>query len=274
LDRLADFRRVFAHVVVARADCRDPAIRKAFARVPRHEFLGPGPWYFSERGVPTASDDPALVYHDAGMGLAADRGIPTGLPSLHARCIAACELKPGERVAHVGAGSGYFTAILAELVGARGEVLAIEIDTELAERARHNLHDWPWARVESRSGVDVPQADVIYVSAGVERLPRGWLEALRPGGRLLFPLVPAKAEGSVVIVREVGSRFAFTAELICPARFVPCVGTEDEEARAALIVSFRTKTRDSVRSLRLHPDEPDESAWFAGSGWWLSTRPA
>jgi len=265
---------VFAAVVVARAECRDPAIRAAFAGVPRHEFVGPGPFYFSERGEPTDSEDPALVYQDAGLGLAPDRDIPTGLPSLHARCIAACEPKPGERVVHVGAGSGYFSAIWAELVGAGGEVTAVEIDAELAERARHNLRDWPRAHVESRSGVELPQADVIYVSAGVERLPRGWLEALRPGGRLLFPLVPAGEEGSVVIVREIGSRLVFSAELICPARFVPCIGTQDEEARETLVAALRTKTGDSVRSLRLHPEEPDGSAWFAGSGWWLSTQSA
>ena len=127
MDRIADFRRVFAHVVAARADRRDPAIREAFARVPRHELVGPGPWYFTERGGPAESDDPAILYPDVAMGLARDRGIPTGLPSLHARRIAACAVSAGERVSHIGSGSGYCTAVLAELVGEAGQVVACVI---------------------------------------------------------------------------------------------------------------------------------------------------
>src|SRR5262245_30598186 len=132
MDRIADFREVFAQVVVTRAGCRAPSIRAAFASVPRHEFLGAGPWHFTEYGDITPSDDAALVYQDIGIGLVPERGIPTGLPSLHARCIAASAPKKGDRVVHIGAGSGYYTAILAELVGDEGHVNAFEIDMELA----------------------------------------------------------------------------------------------------------------------------------------------
>jgi protein-L-isoaspartate(D-aspartate) O-methyltransferase len=78
MDRLADFRRVFAQVVVARAGCGDPAILAAFERIPRHEFIGPGPWYLSEDRIPTPSADPALLYQDIAMALAPERGITTG----------------------------------------------------------------------------------------------------------------------------------------------------------------------------------------------------
>ena len=276
MDRIADFRRVFAQVVMARADCRDPAIHEAFARVPRHEFVGPGPWYFTEQGGPAESDDPAILYQDVGMALARDRGIPTGLPSLHARCIAACAVRAGERVIHIGAGSGYYTAILAELVGEAGQVVAFEIDEDLAARARQNLRTWPWARVESMSAVAIegPEADVIYACAGVEELPQGWLKALRSGGRLLFPLVPNGEEGAMLLVRDIGSPALFSAEFICPARFVPCIGAQDEEARDRLARAFRLKNHESVRSLGVHPAEPGDSPWFSGSGFWLSTMPA
>ena len=272
VDRLADFRRVFADVVAARADCRNGAVRDAFARVPRHEFLGPGPWSFTERGEAASSDDPALAYQDVALGLA--RGIPTGLPSLHARCIDACAVRVGERVIHVGAGSGYYTAILAELVGERGPVMAFEVDADLGRRARMNLSAWPWVRVETSSGVtfENASADVVYVSAGVEELPLGWLHALEPRGRLLFPLVPAGEEGAMVLVRSIGSSTIFSAKFVCRARFLPCVGTQDDQVRSRLSDAFRRSDVDSIRSLRIEPEAPDETSWFAGRGWWLSTR--
>ena len=53
----------------------------------------------------------------------------------------------------VGAGTGYFTAVLAELVGPSGRVCAFEIDEDLAATARTLLAEWPWVSVEARSGV-------------------------------------------------------------------------------------------------------------------------
>ena len=217
-----------------------------------------------------------MVYQDVGIGLARDRGIPTGLPSLHARCMAACRVKTGERVTHVGAGTGYFTAILAELVGERGQVAAFEIDDELAKRARENLVQWPWARVEASSGIALAasSADVVYVSAGVEDLPLAWLGALAPRGRLLFPLVPRDEEGAIVLVRSIGSEAAFAAEVVCRARFVPCAGTENEEVRRRLSDALWRRDVAAIRSLRIATEQVDESVWVLGRGWWLSTRPA
>lgn len=274
MERITDFRRVFAQVVVARAGCRDPSIQEAFARVPRHEFVGPGPWYFNEHGDATPSDDPALAYQDVGMGLAPERGIPTGLPSLHARCLAACAPRAGNHVVHIGAGSGYYTAILAELVGETGRVKAFEIDANLAARVRENLRRWPWAHVELASGAHAAlgEADLIYVNAGVQQPPRAWLDALRPGGRLVFPLTPGEGEGGMLLVRDIGSARVFSAEFLCRARFIRCVGTEDEEMGRRLAEAFAPGNHGSVRSLRLLDAEtPDASAWVSGRGWWLST---
>jgi protein-L-isoaspartate(D-aspartate) O-methyltransferase len=271
MERIADFRSVFADVVVARAGCpQNLALRQAFATVPRHVFLGPGPWTVREEGTRTGSEDPALVYQDIGIGLAP--GIPTGLPSLHASLLDAVQVKPRDRVMHVGAGTGYFTAILAELVGPSGQVVAFEIDEELAERARQNLAPWPWASVEARSGVRTPEhpVNLVYVNAGVQQLPRPWIDALAPGGRAVFPLVSTGGHGAIFIVRrEDGPRFS--ARFVCRARFVPCIGAQDDHSSAHLEEALRTDACQGVRSLRLAPDAPDGTAWFAGDGWWLST---
>jgi protein-L-isoaspartate(D-aspartate) O-methyltransferase len=276
MERLADFRSVFARAVMARAGLTDPHLLRAFSEVPRHEFIGASPWYFSEHGPPTISDDPALLYQDVGMGLAPERGITTGLPSLHARCMAACELKPGENVIQVGAGSGYFSAILAELVGESGCVVAFEIDHSLAEAAERNLKRWKQVRVEATSGVSGirGRADVVYVSAGVQQVPLAWFEALALGGRLLVPITPGAEEGGIFLMRRLASKTVLQAEFVCRARFVPCLGAEDEAASALLKEAFAAGGHDAVRSLRLYPETPDETAWFRGRDWWLSTRPA
>jgi hypothetical protein len=174
LDRLANFRRVFAEVVTLRADCRDKALCDAFARVPRHEFMGQDPWFFTERGEGVQADDPAIAYQDVGMGLTKD--VPSGLPSLHARCIAACAVKPGERVIHAGAGTGFYTAILAELVGERGPF-----------RTHHGFRGW----TELRAMQGEPRP-ITFLPADPARLatdsPAGWkipfeLRAGRPEPR-------------------------------------------------------------------------------------------
>ncbi|HEY1543798.1 MAG TPA: rRNA adenine N-6-methyltransferase family protein, partial [Xanthobacteraceae bacterium] len=59
-----------------------------------------------------------------------------GMPSLWARIFDRLGLRPDARVLQVGAGTGYYTAVLAEIVGTRGRVTAVEADGELAERAR------------------------------------------------------------------------------------------------------------------------------------------
>ena len=271
MERLADFRNVFAQVVVARGGCaQNQALLRAFATVPRHLFLGPGPWVVSEHGARTLGDDPATVYQDIGIGLAP--GIPTGLPSLHASLLDAAAPEPGDRVMHVGAGTGYYTAILAELVGPTGRVHAFEIEEDLAARAREHLAAWPWADVEARSGVAQPErpVDLVYVNAGVQQLPRPWIDALSPGGRLVVPLVPGSGQGAVfAICREAQG---YSARLLGPARFVPCIGTQDAALGERLEATFRSAALTTVRSLQLGR-EPPASACIAGDGWWLSSDP-
>ena len=64
----------------------------------------------------------------------------------------ALELQPGEHVVHVGCGTGYYSAVMAEVVGPRGRVTAYEVDARLAELARANLRDWPHVEVVHGNG--------------------------------------------------------------------------------------------------------------------------
>jgi protein-L-isoaspartate(D-aspartate) O-methyltransferase len=94
-----------------------------------------------------------------------ESGINNGQPALHALCLAALSVKEGESVVHIGAGTGYYTAVLAELTGVTGKVFAYEIAQSLAQRATRNLADLPNVAVYQRSGTEglLPDCEAIYV---------------------------------------------------------------------------------------------------------------
>lgn len=285
-DRSAKLRAFFARFVAERGGAADPRVEAAFAAVPREPFAGPAPWFILAGGpwggrgqgagyIRTPDDDPAFLYQDVLVALDPARGVNIGEPSLHARCLDALALRDGEAVLHVGAGSGYYTAILARLVGPGGRVHAFEVDPELAARAGRNLAGTAWVEVRARSGIaaDLPKADAVYVNAGLTRPERAWLDALLPGGRLLFPLQPSTGGlGGMLLVgrpRE-GAAAAWPARFVSRAVFIGCQGRQDEDADHSLRAAFARGDWPEVRSLRLGGG-PDATCWHAGGDWWLST---
>ena len=274
-DRLAKRRAAYAHQVVARfgADCQGveaPAVEAAFSKVPREAFLGPPPWFLGAggNGLWSATSDPADLYRDELAALDRAKGINNGQPSLHARCIVA--LAPGrtEHVLHAGAGTGYYTAILAELAGS---VDAYEIEPALAARAVENLAPWQNVKLhaESAAGRKLPEADAIYVSAGASHPDPFWLGALRDGGRLLFPLTGDEGWGGMLRVQRMGGGFA--ARFMSGCGFIDCAGPRDLATAGRLTAAFRSGGEAKVRSLTRQPPPPG-TAWFAGDGWYLSTE--
>jgi protein-L-isoaspartate(D-aspartate) O-methyltransferase len=271
--------------VVVAGGARDVRVEQAFAAVPREPFAGPTPWFirsstwfggFDRPPYVEAPDaDPAFLYQDVLIALDRARGINIGQPSLHAHLLDAIALTEGETVLQVGAGSGYYTAILAHLVGSAGRVHAFEIDPGLAARAERNLADRPWVTVEARSGIaeNLPPADIIYVNAGITQPSWSWLDALRPGGRLLFPLTPEGGFGAMLLVhkpREGGT--AWPARFVTRAGFIACQARQDSETGRRLTAAFEQGNWREVRSLRLTA-KPDMTCWFRGDDWWLSTAP-
>jgi protein-L-isoaspartate(D-aspartate) O-methyltransferase len=277
VDRSEKYCLFFAKLICAAAKLDDPRIEEAFRSVKREPFAGPGPWWLNLNGqayVQTPDDDPAFLYQDLLLALDRERELNIGMPSAHAHWLGVCNIKEAETVVQVGAGSGYYTAILAHLVGPDGWVYGYEIDEVLAARARENLRGVNHAVVRTQSGVaaDLPQADLIYVCAGAARPSRMWLDALQPGGRLLFPLAPLGVLGGMLLVTRPDQGSTWPAKFVGRAGFIGCVGLQDEEAGRRLTEAF-SKNWDRVRSLRLD-GSPDDSCWFAGDGWWLSTAVA
>jgi protein-L-isoaspartate(D-aspartate) O-methyltransferase len=130
-------------------------------------------------------------------------------------------------------------------------------------------------QVEARSGIadDLPKVDAAYVSAGITQPSWTWLDALRGGGRLLFPLQPEGGLGAMLLVRkphEVGP--VWPARFVTRAAFIACQGgQQDAETGHGLATAFNGDDWKAVRSLRLG-GHPDATCWFRGRGWWLSTQ--
>ena len=203
-------REFYAKFVVRSAGSTDEQLIAAFAATDRAHYVGSGPWpiFVNPGYLSTPSDDPVFLYQDILVGLATERGINNGQPSLHARCLAACSVKLDEIVVQIGAGTGYYTAILAALVGGDGYVTAYEIEDDLARRARINLRHLPNVTVmgSSTSIEALPDADLIYVNAGATHPLPIWLDALNIGGRLIFPLTPNEGFGVMLLVTRARGR--------------------------------------------------------------------
>lgn len=280
--RLESHRAFYARLMAARAGvAEDSPLAKAFRTTPRERFVGGPPWRILTRHgfIEAPNDDPAFLYQDVVVSLGID-GLNNGEPSLHAMCIATLRPQPGDQVVHVGAGTGYYTTILAKLVDAgsgvgnvAGIVDAYEIEPALARRAAENLTNLPQIRLHECSGAEppLPECDILYVNAGATAPLAVWLDALKPGGRLLFPLTAQEGSGAMLLVIR-GEGTIWPARFLFPAQFVGCVGGRDRAESRSFDQAFRHRNWHTVKSLH-RDNQPGQGCWVAGHGWWLSTAP-
>ncbi|WP_027030515.1 protein-L-isoaspartate O-methyltransferase family protein [Mesorhizobium loti] len=272
MSNIEDIRKFYARLMAANAASSDPRLEEVFASVPRETFLGPGPWTIvaGNGKITTPSADPAHIYQNVLVALDADKGINNGEPFLHAMWIGKLAPRPGETVTHIGAGTGYYTALLARLVSPGGSVTAFELDDRLAELARNNLEAYPNATVVHGDAVTtpLPPSDIIYVNAGVVAPPATWLKALRPGGRMIFPWRPAERVPLAMLVTRTAKGFA--CDPFMRAWFIPCFGASLADL-AAKIPTREQATRS--RSIWLTSDKaPDRTATAIFGDVWFSSR--
>jgi protein-L-isoaspartate(D-aspartate) O-methyltransferase len=195
---------------VAARGVRDRRVLSAMTAVPRHIFVPP-----RER---------AAAYEDRPLGLS--RGQTISQPFMVATMTEALAVRPDERVLEIGTGSGYQTAVLAELAG---EVYTIERDAELALDARELLEELGYGNIRYLVGdgtlgwASQSPFDAILVTAGAPAVPRDLQAQLREGGRLVIP-IGGRTEQELYRVTRRGT--AYPMDWLTSCRFVPLVGEE------------------------------------------------
>lgn len=187
----------------------DLEVLQVFDRVPRHLFV-------PESVHNRAYDDTPLPI---GFGQTASQ------PSLQALYLQVLQLQPRDKVLEIGTGSGYQTALLANLAG---HVYSVERLRELSARARTVLDQLRYTNVALLVGdgsigwARYAPYDAILVGAAAPSIPPALIEQLAPGGRLLIP-VGDRMQQTLVLVRKLEDG-STEQDDITACTFVPLLG--------------------------------------------------
>lgn len=279
-------RSFYAQEVRFTANLRTPGLVQAFAKVPRERFLGPGPWQLGSaeaRAMSAAGplqlsyvsvEDPRDLYHNVVVSLDREKDINNGQPSALGRWIDSLALLPGERVYHLGCGVGYYTALIAEVVGPGGKVLGLELQSELAQRAQQNLAAYAQVKVEAGDGAlfDPGDCDAILINCGVTHPQAVWLDRLREGGRLVVPItVPMNATaGQGLMLKIVRSGGTYSTELVTTLAIFSGVRLRDPALEQQILNGLRSGGLLRLKSVRRDAHEPGETCVVHGQDVCLS----
>lgn len=206
-DRFAALRQEMVATQLRARGISDQRVLEAFLLVPRHEFI---PEHYRGR----AYEDHPLPIGD---------GQTISQPYIVALMLQALELKSTDKVLEVGTGSGYVTALLAELTA---RVYSIERHPALAAEALRVLTTLGYANVEIVVGdgtAGLPAHapyDAIIVSAAASELPPALISQLREGGRMIIPVGPAESQ-QLQLIRMQNGHPQISLREAC--RFVPLI---------------------------------------------------
>jgi len=283
--RLDDARRFFAEEIRWAGQVQTEALVEAFAAVPRERFLGPGPWDVAgmDPRVPgkviyrrTPDANPLHLYHNHLVAIDAARELNNGHPSSLAAWLDALCLRSGDRVLHLGCGVGYYTAIAARVVGPGGHVTAIEIDRQLADRARENLADHPQVSVVSADGATYRSSakfDAMFVNAGFTHPLPIWLAMLADGGRLLVPItatIPGRSIGSGWMLLVTREHDDFRALCLSPVAIFSSPTGRDSGVEPVVQRAFATGAWLRAKRLRVDAHERTDTCLIHVDGACLS----
>jgi len=215
VDTLTDYaaeREAMIRRQIESRGIHDPKIIEAFRSVPREEFL--------------SKEYADLAYGDHPLPIEAGQTISQ--PYIVALMIQAAEIRPGDRVLEVGAGSGYAAAIMSRIAG---EVIAIERQGELVKVAAERMRrlDYDNVRIVEADGTrgwepDAPY-DAIVAAASGSHVPKSWIGQLADGGRIVMPVgEPGWIQKLVKVTK--GPAGQLITEDLGGVRFVPLIGEE------------------------------------------------
>lgn len=239
---------------------RSDSVADAVRTVPRHLF------------APDESLEAAYAANQALVTKRDRQGLATSsLSATHIQVtqLEQAQLTPGMRVLEVGSG-GYNAALIAEIVGESGTVISLDIDPDIAERARGCLDAAGYERVTVVLGdaehgyASEGPYDRIIVTAGAWDIPLAWWEQLAPGGRIVVPLRMRGLTRSVVLERD-GERLVSRGYRLCG--FVPMQGASAREQRLIPLdgseVALRVEEEQflDVRGLQKSLQQPRLERW-------------
>jgi len=194
---------------------RDERVLAAMAHVPRHEFV--------------AEELRSQAYEDHPIPIG--KGQTLSQPYIVAVMLEALALKGSERVLEIGTGSGYQTALLAELAG---EVFSVERLASLAQSAQAILHRLGYRNVVVVTGdgsqglLEQAPFDAIIVAAAAPRVPPPLFAQLREGGRMMAPVGPTYAQKLQLIQKQYGHALVTNLE---KCRFVPLISDKESPGK-------------------------------------------
>ena len=170
---------------------KNPKVRSAMLKVKREDFV---PQEYRSNAY---SNTPLPI--PGGMTISAEH--------MHAIFLSELKLKAGDRVIEIGAGSGILLAYMKEIVGRRGKVFGTEINFETYEFAKENLKKTGyWDKVklihaDGSKGLSqfAPFDKIISSAAPVKKIPKEWIDQLKPGGILITPLGPTYAQDLIYL---------------------------------------------------------------------------
>ena len=209
-DAFAAARHEMVERQIRRRGIFNPRVLGAMARVERHRFVPP--------------EHQRLSYEDSALPIGSGQSISQ--PYMVAAMSEALELSQASRVLEIGTGSGYQTAVLAELAG---YVFTIERLPELAETARQVLDELDYKNIEFKVGdgskgwPETAPFDGIMVTAAAAGVPQALLDQLAEAGSLVIPL-GGPPDQDLYQIRRTGDRFEH--RFITRCRFVLLI--EDE----------------------------------------------
>jgi protein-L-isoaspartate(D-aspartate) O-methyltransferase len=282
---LEDCRRFYAEEIQFSANLTSPALIQAFASVPREKFLGPGPWQIVipdlmtgvTQHIVTPVADPRFIYHNVVIALDRSRDLNNGHPATLATYINALTLVPGNRVFHLGAGTGYYTAIMSEVVGASGKVTATEVHSELGPAAQKNLADRSNTTVYLGDGMqfDPGECDAMLINAGVTHPLPLWLDRLRQGGHLVLPITMPITENlsKGVMLKITRQPNGWTAHLVTYVAIYSATSGRDPQLEPVIAKALGTGALMKVKSVRRDQHPPEESCAVHGQEVCLSQAP-
>lgn len=172
---------------------KTPRIIEAFRKIKRVDFLPEDPERDASRPYGASMKDLAELNEALSIGF----GQTISQPLVAAFMVELLEPKAGEKILDVGSGSGWTSALLSEIVGKEGKVVAIEVVPELKEFGEKNVSKYNYIKkgtaeficADGSKGYEKEAPfDKILASASAEKLPQVWKEQLKIGGKIVAPI--------------------------------------------------------------------------------------